>query len=209
LTILAGIYLHIDLELSEEDKLHAKDYLTEMVSAFCETLYRQNVKLSIELHDGSIKVWLSIAGAIYIAIGQYGSFRSGLDQLIKDSHTVKNLVVNTLYKEGLSRELLLHEKRLISAPDKMRKILLKIDRLEKKIQSLSPEEIQKEKSRIIKSIEKLAHEVNSKDIDIFIAELPSKYHPNPENFPYSYSDYYIPTRGREQFLESPFKKSLK
>ena len=93
--------------------------------------------------------------------------------------------------------------------EQIRKILLKIDRLEKKIQSLSPEEIQKEKSRIIKSIEKLAHEVNSKDIDIFIAELPSKYHPNPKNLPYSYSDYYIPTRRREEFLESPFKKSLK
>lgn len=33
----------------------------------------------------SVKVYIALTGAIYLAIGQYGSFRSGIDYMIEDA----------------------------------------------------------------------------------------------------------------------------
>lgn len=211
---LAGVYLHIDMELSENEKSEAKHYLEQLTKDFLCRLYHQDINLSIEIRDGSVKIWLSVAGAIYLTIGQYGSFRAGIDQLIKDSHTVKSFITSTLLKGGLSQSLLLEEKRLITTPEKARKILSKIERAQTMLHTMNSEQVQKELSIIYKSVDKLFIELSShEDQKLFIDAVPSEiqkklfpYHNEP---PYKYinDSYFAHIRRRNYRWESPFQKN--
>ena len=59
------------------------------------------MEVEINLVDGSLKAYILVLGTLYIAIGQYGSFRSGLEYLKQDADTIFNGTMSQLYKNGL------------------------------------------------------------------------------------------------------------
>ena len=120
------------MDLNDNDKYESKIFLEEVLRDYSSKIFRQEVEIFVEIHDGSIKAKLYVIGALYIAIGQYGSFRAGVDQLIDDSKLLQKLVLSELYKEGVAEEFIIEKKRPMATPDKIRRLLLRIDRFENK-----------------------------------------------------------------------------
>lgn len=93
--ILCQAYLHIDPVKIGDERLEA---LKNELDLFLKTRGRffiyDAVDTSVEFKDGSLKVYAGIAGAIYIAIGQYGSFRSGVDFLANDTKRLAECIVS-------------------------------------------------------------------------------------------------------------------
>ena len=93
--ILCQAYVHVDLpegmspERLEELRVHLEDYATQRAKFF---VY-QDVVVDVVFRDGSLKAYITIAGAIYLAIGQYGSFRSGADCLYTDVKRLGDSIV--------------------------------------------------------------------------------------------------------------------
>jgi len=203
LSVLAELYLHLDLRLSHKDKAASQRYLEQRVGELAYHLFRQRPQLDIRIEDGSVKVWLSVAGAVYLAIGQYGSFRSGVDQIIEDGKLLKAMVVSDLKKGGLNEEQILEDKRLIATPDRIRRLLLRIDRFEQSRKNLSVDAREKELAGIIRAVTALLQEMagEEKDCELLLGALPRCYHPLPEQLPATKA---LPSRREEDYPASPF-----
>lgn len=93
--ILCQAYLHIDPVKIGDDRLES---LRRELELYLSTRGRffiyDEVDTSVEFKDGSLKVYAGIAGAIYIAIGQYGSFRSGVDYLASDTKRLAECIIS-------------------------------------------------------------------------------------------------------------------
>jgi|GEM_PF-690615 len=93
--ILCQAYLHIEPVNIPEDRLEA---LRKELELFLSTRGRffiyDAVSTSVEFKEGSLKVYAGIAGAIYIAIGQYADFRSGVDYLANDAKRLAECIVS-------------------------------------------------------------------------------------------------------------------
>lgn len=132
-------------------------------------------------------------GAIYFAIGQYGSFRSGIDYMIEDAKNLKGLVVSQLIKNGLSESDVVSARKLYCTPDKIRRVLLSIERLESQ-KSMTEEYFQKELSKIKSSVNNICRWLNDKDIGLFASSIDPKYLPDNPWIPEIAKQYKINAR---------------
>lgn len=93
--ILCQAYVHIDPVALPKEKL---DLLRRELDLFVTTRGRfflyNDVKTSVELKDGSLKVYGTILGSLYIAVSQYGSFREGIDYLAQDTKRLAECIAS-------------------------------------------------------------------------------------------------------------------
>ncbi|WP_206052636.1 hypothetical protein [Neptunomonas marina] len=129
MALIAGMEFRFELEFDEVKLEETESYLKEVVSKYSDLIYGQSTEVHVQLWKGSLRVNLAIFGAIYIGIGQYGSFRSGIDHLIQDSKSLKGLVTSQIVKNGLNESDILESKRMYCIPDRIRRVLLAIERL--------------------------------------------------------------------------------
>lgn len=93
--ILCQAYVHIEVDHLSSPEL---DDLKRHLGLFVETRGRfflyEEVSTDVEFKEGSLKMYLTVAGALYIAIGQYGSFRSGVDFLATDAKRLAECIAS-------------------------------------------------------------------------------------------------------------------
>ncbi len=182
-----------DLDFNELDLNETEAYLKNVVSQYSDLIYGQNTEVHVQLWEGSLRVRLAIVGAIYIGIGQYGSFRSGIDHLIQDAKSLKELVSSQVVKNGLNESDIIDSKRMHCDPDRIRRVLLAVDRLESN-KSLSKDELVKEISKIRTSVRKICWSIGEKDIGLFASSISEKYWPEDRDIPYFVEKYRIAAR---------------
>ncbi|WP_157959050.1 hypothetical protein [Salinicola endophyticus] len=184
---LAIVYLHLDFDLSYDDFEATREYLINVTGQYSSVIYRQNSNVRVELRDGSVKAWILVAGSIYLAIGQYGSFRSGVDQVIKDAKSVKEFITDTLVKDGVDESRVIEAKRKRCLPDKIRRLFLRIDRFEERIANMSPAEKAREAELITRVAEGISYELDyQEDLDQFLSCLDDRFKPAPESLKLKY-----------------------
>lgn len=201
MTYLAGMEFHFDIEFSELDLQETEQYLKEIVSKYSDLIYRQQTEIYVHLEDGSLKVGLAIIGAIYIGIGQYGSFRSGIDYLIKDAKSLQEIVTSEIVRNGLNESDIIEGKRVHCDPDKIRRVLLSIDRLESK-SSITEVDRLKEISKIKTSVRNICNSVKEVDAGLFASSISKKYWPEDRRIP-EYIERYKLVAREEDIVHHP------
>jgi hypothetical protein len=94
--ILCQAYVHIEVPKHLDDagieniRRHLQAFIASRGAFF---LYEQ-IETDVEVKEGSLKFYMTMAGALYIAIGQYGSFRDGLNFLAQDAKRLAESVVS-------------------------------------------------------------------------------------------------------------------
>ena len=190
---LAGLYLHLDIPFYEIEEREAEQYVKDIGKKYASLLYGEDLEIIVRVHEGSLKVYLAVIGSIYLAIGQYGSFRSGCDYLIKDAKTFKELVVSQLVKNGVSEHDIISKTKEHCDPDKIRRVLLAIERLESK-SNLTDKEMNKELHKIKTSVRNICGNLSEKDVGLFASSIESKYLPEDTNIPYIAEQYRLKAR---------------
>jgi hypothetical protein len=198
---IAGIEFHFDLNFDEINIKEAESYLKKITSKYADIIFDQNTEVYARLEDGSLKVNLAILGALYIGIGQYGSFRSGIDYMIEDAKSLKNLVTSEIVKNGLNEADIVESKRSHCDPDKIRRVLLAIDRLESKI-NLAPQDLDKELSKIRASVRNICQNLNDEDSGLFAISIKERYWPENRDIPYLIERYKLVAR-EEDIIQYP------
>ncbi len=62
---------------------------------------------------------MTVAGALYIGIGQYGSFRSGIDYIAKDSKRFSNTVIEQfIATQKIDESVIFRTERRLGIPGK-------------------------------------------------------------------------------------------
>lgn len=196
---LAVVYLHLDFDLSYDDFEATREYLTNVAGRYSSIIYRQDSNIRVELRDGSVKAWILVAGSIYVAIGQYGSFRSGVDQIIKDAKSVKEYIADTLVKDGVSESRIIEVKRNHCLPDRIRRLFLRIDRFDKRIVDMTPAEKVREAELIVRTVARISDELGyQEDLDQFLSCLDDRFKPSPERLKLMYRSA---IRKEESFMD--------
>jgi len=190
---IAGMDFHFDIEFGEIDIQETENYLKEIVSKYSDLIYRQKTEVYVHLEDGSLKVRLAIVGAIYIGIGQYGSFRSGIDYLINDAKSLKEIVTSEIVRNGINESDIIDSKRMHCDPDRIRRVLLAIDRLESR-KCMPKEERLKEISKIMTSVYKICGSVSEIDAGLFASSISEKYWPERRRIPEYVETYKLVAR---------------
>ncbi len=89
----AYIHVHLDDRLSAAQLSEIRSHLEQYASSRGKFFISPEVVAEVEFKEGSLKSYLTLAGALYIAIGQYGSFRSGVDCLYTDTKRLSDALV--------------------------------------------------------------------------------------------------------------------
>lgn len=182
------LYFHINIELNEDEKQSLKEYLEYNIKNLSKVIFKQEVKIHLEIKNGSIKTWITISGALYLAIGHYGSFRSGIDQMIKDSKIINEIIYDDLRKNGIDEDRILEKRRLVAVPDKIRKIYIKIDRLEKNYSTNKIDDNKREVENIIYMLQNVLHQIdNEEDFELIKNGIKSEYLPSFDFIKNNYS----------------------
>jgi len=93
--ILCQAYVHIDpVRLDEPQLDQLKRHLEVFITTRGQFFLYESVATDVEFKNGSLKVYATIAGALYIAIGQYGSFRDGVNFLAGDTKRLAECIVS-------------------------------------------------------------------------------------------------------------------
>src|SRR5262245_41461509 len=114
--ILLQAYVHIQLRstLTANRLEQLQRELTDFAEARGRFFICPEVDVEIEFKEGSLKSYLTIAGALYLAISNYGSFRSGVDYLYSDIKRLSDtLVAESLFvTKAKHREIIRTEARV-------------------------------------------------------------------------------------------------
>jgi hypothetical protein len=105
--ILCQAYVHVELPegITDEQLEEIKRHLVQFANLRGKFFVYQDVLVDVEFREGSLKAYVTVAGAIYLAIAGYGSFRTGIDYLYTD---VKRLA-DSMVAEGLFMTKAKHE----------------------------------------------------------------------------------------------------
>lgn len=196
MSLIAGIEFRFDLNFQEIDLKETESYLSDITSKYSDIIFDQQTDIRATLEEGSLKATLFVLGTLYIAIGEYGSFRSGIDYMINDTKSLKDLVSSKIVKNGLNEADIMESKRIQCDPDKIRKVLLSIERLESK-KNLAPEEIEKDISKIKTSVRNICRHLSNEDAGLFVSSIQQKYWPNDREIPYFIERYNLVVREEE------------
>lgn len=198
---LAAVYLKLDVEFSFFDQEPSRAYLQKLVTQFASEIYRQNIEIDVRFRQGSLEVLIVIAGSIYLAIGNYGSFRAGLNQIIEDSKALKSLLVSSLRKDGVAEAAIIEQKRLTATPDRVRRLLKRIDRFERQLPELGEDEARSKLERLLKAVQGLTAEMEfPEDVDLLMKNLGERFRPPPSAIHMPYRQP-LASEERPTFLE--------
>jgi hypothetical protein len=162
LSKLAETYLHLDINLDEKDKSQLKDYLLSKAPTYSQGIFKQELEFAVYVEDGSLKIWLAAAGMLYAGIAGYGSFRSGIDYLVKDAREVSERLFEDVKQAGVSQDQVVNFQRRLGVPGQIKRVLRDIRKLEKNGRDFSKHDyeilVNSVKNRLERISKKLDHE---------------------------------------------------
>ena len=205
-------YLKFDFEFNEQNKAIIKKTFSKYYMVISKELleYSDFVKVSIEFDKGSLKTRIRIWGlvaTIYIGVGQYGSFRQGVKQIIVDVKNFSEYVINNFEKEPQigTKRIIRYEKRT-ALTGRIYDIYRSIDKLEKRLNTLSQYEIKTELRSIKQRISDILTLLPEDTRQHFLKELPENYknnlpEPNERKVNYLINRYALKPDEEIEFIE--------
>lgn len=160
--ILCQAYIHIDpvpLDGSELDQFQI--ILDEFLSSRGKFFIYDEVDSEVALKDGSLKVYATILGSLYIGISQYGSFRSGVDYLASDVKRLsESIVAESLFQSQSRHDNIIRAEARIGVAGRLKQIVDEIDQINSRIGHDSPRALSRKLERLTESLEKLIGKLN-------------------------------------------------
>ena len=165
--ILCQAYVHIEPENLEEDEYDTfQAQIDHFIQARGRFFLYAEIDPTVELKDGSLKVYATLAGALYIGIGQCGSFRSGLDFLASDVKRLSESIVNEcLFLSRSRQENVLRVEARLGVVGSLKSVVDDLEFIEKNMGVVSVSQLQKKLEATIEDTEKLlANLMDPKDV---------------------------------------------
>jgi len=205
-------YLKFDLEFHEANKLLIKDVFTRLLNELDSEGFknRELFKISIEFEKGSLKTRITLWGTvatICMGVANYGSFRSGLKQIVQDVKGFTEFVTDDISKApSIDPNSILRLEKRTGIPGRINNIYERVQTLERKMQDLSPNHVQSELNSIKQEIANLFYLMQENERKQFFSELPDIYsselpEPNEKRTNYLISRYGLKPDSEIEFIQ--------
>ncbi len=129
---IAETYIHIKYDYNLKKKTHEeiKYYLEANSQKWAIKYFKQQVDITITIEEGSLKAWIIVGGLLYQGIAGYGSFRAGIDFMVKDAKSFSNYAIEQFYQhEHIPQTDIIRNERRLGIPGKIQRLLKKSDKL--------------------------------------------------------------------------------
>lgn len=173
------IYIKFDFEYSESNidqitkifKKHSLYINNELI------LNAKTYNIAFEFNKGSLKAKVVIwTTAIYMGIANYGSFRAGLREIMKDVKTFSEIVINKCENDpGFGQSDIIRTEKRTGIIGRIEELYSRIDKLERNINNLSDNQIQNELREIKQEIANITVVLGNQDHSAFLNELAEQY----------------------------------
>jgi hypothetical protein len=152
--ILCQAYVHIKpVELDKDEYEIFKSQIDHFIDTRGRFFLYTDIESNVELKEGSLKVYATLAGALYLGIGQYGDFRGGLEFLATDVKRLSESIVNECIFLSKSRHKnIIHVEARVGVVGSLKKIVDDLDFIEKEMSQL-------EENQLIKKLRRTKEEV--------------------------------------------------
>lgn len=184
LYILGEAYIKFDFEYSEASKLLIKNAYLEQIGLKSHEFLkvRELIKISIEYDKGSTKTRIIVWGAvvnIYLGIGNYGDFKSGVREVISDVKSFSNYVIDHIDGDpNINPYNIVNTQRRTGMPGRMNELYKRIESLEVNINSLSDNEIQAELEVIKGEVSNISEVLSQQERNSFLQSIDNNYKQN-------------------------------
>ncbi len=165
--ILCQAYIHIDpVPLDESEYADFKLRIQEYIDTRGKFFLYDGIDTDIELKDGSLKIYGSILGFFYLAISQYGDFRTGVDYLEKDIKRLSEVIISeSLFQSKSRHNNIIRVEARIGIIGSLKSIIDEIDHIQTSSGRVHPDDISNQLANLTNKIIKLIDNLNS-DEDI-------------------------------------------
>ncbi|MBK4989206.1 hypothetical protein [Pseudomonas sp. S36] len=148
-SIICQAYLHLDPAPEDLNDDELKEALQEFLGVRAEFFLYKEVGTDVELKEGSLKIYLTIAGSIYAGISQYPSFREGIDLFATDAKRMSEYAISeSLFITKSRHDCILRTEARTGVCGTLKKIADEIDAIRRQNGEIDP-------SRLIEKMEKL------------------------------------------------------
>lgn len=167
----------------EKEKLYElKEYLEYVAAISAKENFDFEVDIEILIEQGSLKGWLQVAGILYAGIAAYGSFRSGIDYLVKDGRGFSDYVIERLHTDtNLPDESFYRTERRLGTPGRIKRLYPKLDELSELLEADYMDSAKKQFEVVQPSISRILEDLDApEDRQMFLETVPRSV---IENFP--------------------------
>lgn len=187
--ILCEAYVHVDLPpdmMTEDQLVSIREHLATFATARAKFFIYPDVTVEVEFKEGSLKTYITVAGAIYAAICAYGGFREGVDYLYADvKRLADSMVGESLFTTKARYEQIRRTEARTGVVGSLKLLVDDINSIEVSIGQISVDETARRIKRLKEDAERLLSNVRSDDdVQKIEAELDQFSDSLPDQCPY-------------------------
>ncbi len=179
MALISHYIFHIEAKYTIEISNKIESYLQEELATAFKLYLSSTPKIRIEVEPGSIRIYavtLAALSSLYVGIGLYGSFRSGIDYIIADSKSIFSIVTRNFQKAGIQPQSIKERRKVEATPEKLRRLYLKIDDLDRNYSNCSKDENRKKIGNIKEYLLKILYSIDDQeDIELLKYNIGSKH----------------------------------
>ena len=188
--ILGETYIRFDFEYSEPNKSLIKRAYLEQVGLHSRDFFKAKelLRVSIAYDKGSTKTRIIILGTvvnIYMNIGNYGSFKSSIREMVNDVRLFSSYVIEHIDNDpNINKNHILNSQRRTGLPGRISELYKRVENLEHNVNNLSNIEVQSELQEIKGEIANLAEVLSHQERILFLQSFDDNYIqniPQPDN----------------------------
>ena len=208
---LAETYIKFDFEYTEKNIEFIRNAYVEYVrkSDKLDSIGLENLIISIEFEEGSLKTkilrWGTI-GMLYMGVANYGSFRSGLREIIKDVKWISEVTVNRIQDSPqIENHHVIRFERRLGIPGRLNEIYKRIDDLERNRNNYSNNDVNNILNDIKQDIADINAILDMQTAQQFLNDLPNEYshnlpEPDPLNVIFLYNKYALKPKDEDDVI---------
>jgi hypothetical protein len=190
LYIIGETYIKFDFDYSDLSKSLIKKAYLEQVGLKSRDFLKAKelIKVSIEYDKGSTKTRIIIWGTvvnIYLGIGNYGDFKSGVREIINDVKSFSTYVIDHIDDDpNINQNDILNTQRRTGLPGRINELYKRIESLEQNLNNLSNNEVQIELQEIKGEIANISEVLSGQERNSFLQSIDNNYKqnlPQPDN----------------------------
>lgn len=203
MAVLAKYHLHLDIDLNNDEIEDSKINLDNLVKNCSSSVFEENIVVHTGYKPGSAHFYIEVIGSLFTGMTAYITLRSFIDYTMKDSQTLRDLIKSKLLKHGLAEDKLVQFRKLEGSSDRIRKLIVQLDRFQLEFSTYSYQELSNELVNISKKLDLLAYELDGNDFAIVIDHLRKRNIPQLNEM---YRDVQLDENfGKQEQVYFPFK----
>lgn len=189
---ISETYIKFDLEFTQENKeLIKRAYLEYVRTNYSEFFKDIEINaVTIEFDKGSLKAKIVLwALAINTFVANYGSFRSGIKDLISDSQTLSAWITERFkHDPHIADQDIIRSERRLGVPGKLNDLYKRVDSIQRNAANLSPNQVRQRLDEVKQEISDIAVLLEESTRQRFIENFPDAIknnlppaHPDDQN----------------------------